>query len=129
MTSIKDKGQPAPQEYFTGTVHMNRVVTPEDGLNCIVIKVAFEHGARTNWHTHAHGQILIVTEGIGYYQEMGKAIQLIYEGDVVKIPANIKHWHGASANDSMTHTAIVPTGENSTDWMEPVTDEEYNNFH
>jgi 4-carboxymuconolactone decarboxylase len=126
MTSIKAKGEPAPKEYFTGTVWVNIVVNPDDKLNSTIGKVTFESKARTNWHTHPYGQILIVTEGIGYYQEKGKPIQVIRASDVVKIPVNIEHWHGASHNSSMTHIAIVPTDKNGTIWMLPVTDNEYN---
>lgn len=126
MTSIKAKGDPAPKEYFVGTVHANMVVTAEDKLNSVVGKVTFDPKARTNWHKHPYGQILIVTEGEGYYQEKGKPIQVIKEGDVVKIPVNVEHWHGGSHNSSMVHTAIVPTVENGTIWLQPVTDAEYN---
>jgi 4-carboxymuconolactone decarboxylase len=126
MTNIKDKGQLAPKENFTGTVWVNMAVKPDDQLNSTVGKVTFSPKARTNWHSHPYGQILIVTAGIGYYQEKGKAIQVIKEGDVVKIPVNTLHWHGASHHKEMTHIAIVPSDKNGTIWDTPVTDETYN---
>ena len=126
MTSILSKGAPAPKEYFTGTVLVNLVVSPEDKLNSVIAVVAFEPTARTNWHTHPQGQILIVTEGLGYYQEKGKPIQEIKKGDVVKIPINVEHWHGGSHSNGMTHIAIVSADKNASNWMQPVTDEEYN---
>jgi 4-carboxymuconolactone decarboxylase len=126
MTSILSKGTPAPKEYFTGTVLVNLVVSPEDKLNSVIGVVTFEPKARTNWHTHPQGQILIVTEGLGYYQEKGKPIQIIKKGDVVKIPFDMEHWHGGSHNSGMTHIAIVSADKNASNWMKPVTDEEYN---
>jgi 4-carboxymuconolactone decarboxylase len=125
MTSITAKGEPAPKEYFTGNVWVNMAVKPDDHLNSTIGKVTFEPKARTNWHRHPYGQILIVTEGIGYYQEKGKPIQVIKTSDVVKIPVNVEHWHGASHHSAMTHIAIVPSDQNGTIWLKPVTDTEY----
>lgn len=129
MTSIIAKGEPAPKEYFTGNVWVNMAVKPDDHLNSVVAKVTFEPKARTNWHSHPYGQILIVTDGIGYYQEKGKPIQIIKEGDVVKIPVNVEHWHGASHQSGMSHIAIVPTEQNGTIWMTPVADADYNTIY
>jgi 4-carboxymuconolactone decarboxylase len=129
MTSFKDKGAPAPKEYFTGTVWVNMNILPDDNYNTMIGTVTFETKGRTNWHTHTSGQILFVTQGIGYYQEKGKPIQVIREGDVVKIPKNVIHWHGASHNSAMVHIAIVPDLDNDkTEWLQPVTDAEYNNI-
>ena len=83
-------------------------IKPEDDYNTLTGTVTFESKGRTNWHTRTCGQILFVTRGIGYYQEEGKPIQVIREGDVVKIPKNVVHWHGASHNSEMVHIAIVP---------------------
>jgi len=127
ISSIKSKGVQVPEENFTGTAWVNMVVGPRDDLNSAIGKVTFEAKARTNWHAHPGGQILIVTDGVGYYQEKGKPIQTIREGDVVKIPGDVAHWHGASHNSSMAHTAIgTNRDEGSTEWLGPVTDEEYN---
>ena len=127
ISSIKAKGVQVPEEHFTGTAWVNMVVGREDDLNSAVGKVIFKPKARTDWHSHPGGQIFIVTKGIGYYQEKGKPIRTIREGDVVKIPVDVAHWHGASHNSSMTHTAIgVNRDEGSTEWLGPVTEEEYN---
>lgn len=96
MASFTDKGTAAANENFTGTVWVNMNIDPEDGYNTSIGTVTFEPMARTNWHSHTSGQILFVVEGIGYCQEKGKPIQLIQKGDVVKIPKNVLHWHGAS---------------------------------
>jgi len=127
--SIFPKGEKASPEYFQGRVWLNLLVPNDMMFNCQIGNVVFEAGARNNWHTHPGGQILIATVGNGYYQERGKAIQLLKEGDVVKIPPNIEHWHGATADGEFTHIAINPNTENGiVNWLEKVTDEQYNNF-
>jgi quercetin dioxygenase-like cupin family protein len=116
----------APKENFTGTVlqdPLNMAPAPAR-LNCS--RVSFEPGARTAWHTHPLGQTLYVISGIGLVQAKGGPIREIRPGDVVWIPPNEKHWHGATANNSMTHIAMQEAldGVYST-WMEHVTDDEY----
>lgn len=129
MTSFTEKGNAAPKEYFIGTVWVNMNVKPDEGYNTNIGTVTFEANARTNWHSHKSGQILFVIEGIGYYQEKGKPIQLIQKGDVVKIPKNAKHWHGASHQSSMRHIAMITDyDKDKTEWLEPVSNEEYNSF-
>jgi len=129
MTTFTDKGVAAPAAYFTGTVWVNMNVEPNDGYNINMGTVTFEPKARTNWHTHSSGQILMIIEGIGYYQEKGKPIQLIQKGDVIKIPKNVEHWHGASHNNLMRHIAIVPDKDkDKTEWLLPVSDTEYNKY-
>lgn len=129
MTSFIEKGNTAPKENFTGTVWVNMNVKPDEGYNTNIGTVTFEAKARTNWHSHKSGQILFVVDGIGYYQEQGKSIQLIQKGDVVKIPKNVKHWHGASHQSSMRHIAMITDyDKDKTEWLERVSDEEYNSF-
>ncbi len=125
-SSFIEKGNPAPADYFVGGVNVNLLLNAED-YNTIMGIVSFEAGARTNWHTHTNGQILIVAEGVGYYQEKGKAIQVIKVGDVVQIPVNVEHWHGASHESAMRHFAIIPDSKtDKTEWLAPVTENEYN---
>ncbi len=122
------KGEPAPAEYFTGTAWLKLLVPNDPVIHTQIGNVVFEPGARNHWHTHPGGQILIVTDGVGYYQEKGKSIQIIRKGDVINIAPNVVHWHGASATESMTHIAINPnTQQGAVIWMTPVTDEEYHN--
>jgi quercetin dioxygenase-like cupin family protein len=84
-------------------------------------------GARNNWHTHPAGQILLVTDGRGFYQEKGKPARPIATGDVVVIPSGVEHWHGAAHDSSLTHIVITNnTAQGAVDWLAPVTDEEYN---
>ena len=127
---IFPKGEKAPAEYFTGTVWLRLLVPNDPILNCQIANVVFEPGARNNWHTHSGGQMLIVTEGIGYYQEKGKSIQIIRKGDVIKILPDVVHWHGASPDSEFTHIAINPnTQKGVVVWLERVTEDEYNSFN
>ena len=101
-------------------------------LDQVVIgNVTFEPGCRNNWHIHhadkGGGQILLVTGGRGYYQEWGKPARELHAGDVVNIPAEVKHWHGAAPTSWFAHLAIEVPGENTkNEWCEPVDAEEYN---
>lgn len=127
--TIFPKGDLAPADYFIGNAYVKMLVPNDEILNTAVGNVVFEPGARNNWHTHPGGQILIVTQGTGYYQEVGKPIQLLQVGDVVNIQPEIKHWHGASPDSEFTHIAISTNTEKGiVDWLEPVTDEEYHSF-
>lgn len=122
------QGDKASADYFTGNAWI-KIVVDENDFNTVIGNVIFEPGARNNWHTHPAGQILIVTDGIGYYQEKGKPIQLIQRGDVIKIAADVKHWHGASPDSALTHLAITATtSKGAVDWQERVTDIEYNSY-
>ncbi|MBR3283080.1 MAG: cupin domain-containing protein [Ruminococcus sp.] len=113
-------------KYFIGTSYLNMISMEQ----VVIGNVTFEPGCRNNWHIHhadkGGGQMLLVTAGSGWYQEWGKEPQKLQPGDVVHIPANVKHWHGASADSAFQHLAIEVSGENcSTEWCEPVSDEEY----
>lgn len=121
------KGDQLPNEWFTGNAFLSPLVAKDKNNEFSAGAVTFEIGARTNWHTHPKGQVLIVTEGSGFYQEKGKPAQIIKKGDVVNIPENVEHWHGASAKTSMTHIAITNFKEDvQVTWLKPVTDEEFN---
>jgi len=125
---IFSKGEKAPASNFTGTVWVRTLVPDETTYHCVVGNVTFEPGARSNWHSHPTGQILLVTDGLGYYQEKGKPIQIMHKGDVFKCPPDIEHWHGASPTSPMTHVSIIPNSEKGIAvWLKKVTDQEYNN--
>ena len=113
-------------EYFTGATHLNMLVQKDEMWNSSIGNVTFEKGARTNWHKHSGGQILLVTAGEGRYQEKGKEIQILKTGDVVKIPKDVVHWHGAAPDCEFAHISIetnIPN--NQTTWLEKVSDVEY----
>jgi len=113
-------------EYFTGTVRIDPLFEPHDPARALGVTVTFEPGARTAWHTHPLGQLLIVTAGCGLAQRWGGPIEQIRPGDVVWFPPGEKHWHGAAGTTAMTHIAILEKLEGkATEWMEKVSDEQY----
>jgi len=116
-----------PVEWFTGTVRIDPLFQAAAPARVAGASVTFEPGARTAWHTHPFGQTLIVTAGCGLAQREGGPIEEIHPGDVVRFSPGEKHWHGATATTAMSHIAIqeVLDGK-AVDWMEKVTDEEYN---
>jgi 4-carboxymuconolactone decarboxylase len=118
--------RPAPAEHFTGGVGVEMLFEAVDPSHASGGSVTFEAGARTAWHSHPGGQVLIVTAGTGRVQQWGGPIEEIQAGDVVRIPSGQKHWHGASPHASMTHLAITePREGTSAQWMEKVSDEQY----
>jgi quercetin dioxygenase-like cupin family protein len=114
-----------PEDWFTGTVWMDAAPASPPGAR--VFRVFFEPGARTNWHTHPEGQILYVVTGTGRAQTEDEEAVEIGAGDGVYFAPGEKHWHGAGPDTFMVHVAVNPATESDggTDWMEPVTDEEY----
>ncbi len=111
---------------FNGAVWLKRFASPMDSLDAIVAYVTFEPGVRTIWHIHIGGQILMVTDGIGYYQEKGKQRQIIRKGDVIKCSPGVAHWHGASADSMFAHLVVAPDMEKGeVRWLQRVTEEEY----
>lgn len=132
IQNVFGKGQPndAYAQYFVGNSFLNWFGS-QGGVG--VANVTFEPGCRNNWHTHVSkeggGQILICTAGEGWYQEFGKEAQKLTPGTVVFIPANVKHWHGATKDSWFSHVAVeVPGVETSNVWQEKVSDEEYNSL-
>jgi 4-carboxymuconolactone decarboxylase len=116
----------APAENFTGSVSVEPLFQANDPARAFGARVTFEPGARTGWHSHPLGQILIVTAGIGRVQRWGDPVEEIRQGDVVWTPPGQKHWHGASANTAMTHIAITEQLEGKTvEWMEKISDAQY----
>lgn len=127
MQVIFPKGEAGPAENFTGNAWHTSLVANDTTYNTLVGNVYFEPGARSNWHIHPAGQILIITDGIGYYQEKGQPRKTIKKGDVVKCTPNIEHWHGASPETGMQQLYIISNTEKGiVKWLQPVTDREYN---
>lgn len=116
-------------QYFIGNSYLKPLTKPGASVVSIA-NVTFEPGCRNNWHIHhatkGGGQILVCVEGEGWYQEEGKPAQSLQPGDVITIPANVKHWHGAKKDSWFSHLAVeVPGEDTSNEWREPVTDAEY----
>jgi 4-carboxymuconolactone decarboxylase len=121
-------GEPLPEkfaQYFTGQAYLATLTSNSD-LNCPVMNVTFEPSCRNNWHSHTGGQLLIAVGGKGYYQEKGKKARLLLPGDVVEIPCNVEHWHGAAPDSWFSHLAIETNPKtNKNTWFGAVTNEEY----
>lgn len=120
------KGNKITNNNFAGNAWLNMLVENDNIYDAQIGSVTFAPGARTNWHSHPGGQILLVTSGKGLYQEEGKPIRVIQKGDVIKCPPNVKHWHGATPADTMVHIAIsTNTDKGPVVWLEKVSDETY----
>ena len=129
MEIISASSRPTKQassEYFTGIVWQDPIIEASEPARVRALRVAFEPGARTAWHTHPLGQTLYVLSGIGLVGLRNRAPQTINAGDTVWIPPGEEHWHGASATNSMTHIAIQEGLNGSVaEWLEKVSDEQY----
>ncbi len=120
------KGKKITNNNFAGDAWLNMLVENDNIYDAQIGSVTFAPGARTNWHSHPGGQILLVIAGKGLYREEGKPIRVIQKGDVIKCLPNVKHWHGATPTDSMVHIAIsTNTDKGPVVWLEKVSDEEY----
>ena len=129
MQIISARSRPtkkASSEYFTGIVWQDPIIEASEPARVRALRVAFEPGARTAWHTHPLGQTLYVLSGIGLMGLRNKEPQTINAGDTVWIPPGEEHWHGASATNSMTHIAIQEALNGSVaEWLEKVSDDQY----
>lgn len=125
--TIFPQGKQGPKDYFSNVTHVNMLHTDKDGVfDTQVYDVVFEPSARTYWHSHPGGQILLVTSGTGYYQEKGKPARLLKKGDIVAIPPHVVHWHGAAPEEQFIHIGMsTKVHLGPAKWSGPVTDEEY----
>ena len=116
----------ATSDYFTGVVWQDPIIEAAEPARVRALKVSFEPGARTAWHTHPLGQTLYVLSGVGLVGLRNKVPELIKSGDTIWIPPDEEHWHGASTNNSMTHIAIQEELNGSVaEWLEQVSDDQY----
>lgn len=124
------KGNKVSNDNFFGDVWVSMLTSVDTASSTSVGNVTFAPKARSNWHLHPSGQTLLITDGLGYYQEKGQPVRLIRKGDVIKCAPNVAHWHGASRDSSMAHIALGPNnGKGAVVWLEKVTDEAYNKFN
>jgi quercetin dioxygenase-like cupin family protein len=123
---IFPRGAKINNDNFTGTAYLEMLVNA-DSLNATGVgNVTFMPGARTRWHSHPGGQILLVTEGVGYYQERGKVKKTLHKGDVIKCDPKVEHWHGASRDTAFVQIAVTNSQNGPPIWLEFVSDDEYN---
>lgn len=111
---------------YTGTIWLSELNQPDSNFNFSIAQAVYAPGSKLNWHIHPAGQYLLITEGIGYYQEKGKPAQIVHKGDIIKCLPGVAHWHGAALNNSFTYVAVTPTTKGKTIWLQKVTDDEYN---
>lgn len=128
IDTVFEQGEVNPYgRFFTGTTYLNMLNANDDVFNAPIGNVTFEPGARTNWHKHSGGQILLATGGEGRYQERGKPVRILHKGDVVRISPDVEHWHGAAPDSWFVHISIETNAAdgNKPTWLEPVSDDEY----
>lgn len=123
---IFPKGEVSTVNNHTGTVWLKELNVADSVIDCNVAQATFAAGAKLDWHIHPLGQILMITDGTGYYQEKGKPIQVVHKGDIIKCTPGVAHWHGAAPNSQFTYIAVSNGGaKNKTQWLQRVTDQEY----
>lgn len=127
-TSIFPKGEIATNtENFTGTIWLNHLSEADSVFNFNLAVASYAPGSKLDWHIHPAGQILLITEGTGYYQERGKPVQIVHQGEVIKCPPGVEHWHGAAPESEFAYLAI--TMDEPTKWLERVSDEKYRSIN
>ncbi|MBD5553179.1 MAG: cupin domain-containing protein [Desulfovibrio sp.] len=117
-----------PDKFFTGDVTVTQLYPANNEMRSSGGSVTFQPGARSNWHIHPVGQVLIITDGVGRTGVWGKPFQEVRAGDIVVCPAGVKHWHGAAPDSAMTHISICEEKEPGkvVEWLEKVSDDQYN---
>ena len=122
---IFPKGELSTAKNHAGNVWLSELSPGDSTFDFALAVATFEAGAKLDWHMHPGGQILLILEGTGYYQERGKPIQIVRKGDVIKCSPAIEHWHGATPTTPLTYLATTPIQKGKTVWLEPVSDKDY----
>jgi quercetin dioxygenase-like cupin family protein len=123
--AIFPKGELSTAKNHTGNVWLKELNPGDNTFEYALAVATFDAGAKLDWHVHPGGQILLILEGTGYYQERGKPVQIVHKGDVIKCLPGVEHWHGASPTSRFTYLATTPTQKGKTVWLEPVADKDY----
>jgi 4-carboxymuconolactone decarboxylase len=126
--SIFTKGEISTTDNHTGTIWLSELSKPDSMLNYSVALATYAQDSKLDWHIHPAGQILLITEGTGYYQEKGKSVQIIHKGDVITCLPGVAHWHGASHGTPFAYIAFTPAQKGKTIWLQRVSEEEYKNL-
>lgn len=125
-TPIFPKGEKAVNVHHVGNVWLKELIVADSVFTYGTSVAIFDPGARLDWHSHPGGQILIITEGVGYYQEKGRAKRIVRRGEVIKCLPGVEHWHGATPESGVTYIATSPAQNGKTIWLHRVSDKEYN---
>lgn len=125
-TTVFPKGEIGTNtENYTGTIWLNHLSEADKTFDFSIAQATFAPASKLDWHIHPGGQILLITDGTGYYQEKGKPIQIVHKGDVIKCAPGVEHWHAAAPNSEFAYVAISPAQKGKTIWLQDVTDKEY----
>jgi quercetin dioxygenase-like cupin family protein len=119
------KGALSNAKNHTGNIWLSELNVGDSTFDPGIAMATYDAGAKLDWHIHPGGQVLLITEGAGYYQERGKPVRIVHKGDVIKCAPGVKHWHGASPDSSFAYIAVTPTAKGKTIWLEPVSDKDY----
>lgn len=129
QTTIFPKGEIGKNtDNYTGTIWLNELNKPDSIFNFGMAQAVYAPGSKLDWHIHPGGQILLITDGTGYYQEKGRPVQIVHKGDVIKCAPGVEHWHGAAPNSAFAYIAISPSEKGKTIWLNRVTDAAYNSI-
>src|SRR5579863_6668614 len=120
------KGELSNAKNHTGNIWLSELNVGDSTFDTSIAMATYGAGAKLDWHIHPGGQVLLITEGTGYYQERGKPARIVRKGDVIKCAPGVEHWHGASPKSGFAYIAVTPTAKGKTIWLEPVTDQDYN---
>ena len=126
VAPVFPKGELSPNNaHHVGDVWLNELTKADEVFSYNITQATFSANARLDWHKHPGGQVLLVTNGIGYYQERQKPLQTLHKGDVIKCNPDVEHWHGATPTTEFVYIATTPTQKGKTIWLEPLSDSEY----
>ena len=124
-TSGFPKGELSSANNHTGNIWLNELSAGDSTFDPSIAMATYDAGAKLDWHMHPGGQVLLITEGSGFYQERGKPVRTVHKGEVIKCAPGVEHWHGATPNSNFAYIAVTPTQKGKTVWLEPVGDEAY----
>jgi len=119
------KGELSSAKNHTGNIWLSELNEGDSTFDPSIAMATYDAAAKLDWHLHPGGQVLLITEGTGFYQERGKPIRIVHKGDVVKCAPGVEHWHGATPESSFAYIAVTPTQKGKTIWLEPVSDKDY----
>ena len=119
------KGELSSAKNHTGSIWLSELNVGDSTFDPSIAQAVYGPGAKLDWHIHPGGQVLLITEGTGYYQERGKPVRVVHKGDVIKCAPGVEHWHGAAPGGDFAYIAVTPTQKGKTIWLEPVSDKDY----
>jgi quercetin dioxygenase-like cupin family protein len=118
------RGELSNAKNHTGNIWLSELNVGDSTFDPSIAMATYDAGAKLDWHVHPGGQVLLITEGTGYYQERGKPVRIVHKGDVIKCAPGVEHWHGAAPGSGFAYIAVTPTAKGKTIWLEPVSDKD-----